>query len=477
MPYIQFIGAAVDPCTVILLTHLDALPMVNVAPYAITTNPGGYSIDTSVKKFGTGAFGGGSSGAQHRIDFTGEPGGGVECANGAFQIEHWYQRTGGTGAASAGNQWKHSWYLEFDDGTWVQCDISNAFYFSAPNYRRTLLISVSSSVTGYDEYRTADIDFLPDDNFHAIRFAMNGAGDFAMLVDGAVVASGTLSATVPAGARIVDMAWGDVRTGQRMDEARVMLGRAELEAYTPATGPWVDATCDSEVDEPETDPEWANVVLLVRGTSGFADLSSNAITPTTIGTPTSEAQSGWHNPEVLRFVRANTSAVSYSKPGGFLSASTDDVTIEMFVQIDNLAYNVGDADNLKSFLRLTSGGTVSFRYFVAGSSPNQLGVAVPGQLATGDVGLTTRKHIAYCRAASPASGYKSQIWVDGVRQTAISSTSWPGDWNFDLVQFGVAVLNSSQNNAQGYAEELRITRGARYDGATITVPTTLFPAE
>lgn len=247
MPYIQFIGAATDPCTVILLTHLDELPMVNVAPYAITTNPSGYSIDTSVRKFGTGAFGGGSSGAEHRIDFSGQPGGGVACVNGKFQIEHWYQRTGGTGPLSSGNQWDHAWYLEFDDGTWLEFVIGNAFFPSDSTYRRTFILSVSSSVTGYDEFRTADFDFLPDDNFHAIRCAMDGSGNFAMLVDGAIVASGTLTATVPAGAHIVDMAWGDVRTGQRMDEARVILGAADLAEYTPATGAWSTADCDSGV--------------------------------------------------------------------------------------------------------------------------------------------------------------------------------------------------------------------------------------
>lgn len=250
MPYLPFIGARVDPCKVILLTHLDELPMVNEAPYAITTNPSGYSIDTSVKQFGTGAFGGGSSGAVHRINFTGQPGGGVECVNGKFQIEFWYQRTGGTGAQAFGNQWDTDFYLEFDDGTWVQFVIGNASYFSAPNYRRTLYIAVSSAVSGYDEYRTADIDFLPDDDFHAIRFAMDGAGAFSMLVDGAIVDSGVLTATVPAGARIIDLAWGDVRTGQRMDEARVILGAADLAEYTPATGAWVDATCDSGTEEP-----------------------------------------------------------------------------------------------------------------------------------------------------------------------------------------------------------------------------------
>jgi hypothetical protein len=223
------------------------------------------------------------------------------------------------------------------------------------------------------------------------------------------------------------------------------------------------------------DPQFANVVLLVRGTSGFADLSSNAISPTTIGSPTSSTQSGWHNPSVLRFVRSGTSAVTYSKPGGFLSASSDDLTVEMFVQIDNLTYAFGTfTDNRASFLRFTDGGTMRFRFFVHGGqvSADYLGVASPGNNTTANVGLTGRVHLAYCRAASPASGNKEQVWVNGSRVVALTGVT---NWNFDLVQFGVSVINGSNNDAQGYAEELRITKGARYDGATITVPTTLFP--
>jgi len=220
-----------------------------------------------------------------------------------------------------------------------------------------------------------------------------------------------------------------------------------------------------------TDPDFASVVLLVRGTTGFADLSSNAISPTEIGTPTSSAQSGWANSEVLRFVNTATSAVEYDLGSDFLGSDTDDITIEMWVSIDSgVTYDFGDADNRKSFLRLTNGGTLSFRFFVGATGYFALGT--PGQSTTATtINNDTRVHIAFCRNASV--GNKLQAWVNGTR---VFSSAFTSAFNFDKVVWGVSVINGSNRDAKGYAEELRITAGvARYDGATITVPDAPFP--
>jgi len=220
-----------------------------------------------------------------------------------------------------------------------------------------------------------------------------------------------------------------------------------------------------------TDPDFASVVLLVRGTTGFADLSSNAISPTEIGTPTSSAQSGWANSEVLRFVNTATSAVEYDLGSDFLGSDTDDITIEMWVSIDSgVTYNASDADNRKSYLRLTDGGAVAFRFFVGGTGYFAFGA--PGGYVSGTaINNDTRVHIAFCRNAS--AGDKLQAWVNGTR---VFNNAFTSAFNFDKVVWGVSVINGSNRDAKGYAEELRITAGvARYDGATITVPDAPFP--
>jgi hypothetical protein len=258
-------------------------------------------------------------------------------------------------------------------------------------------------------------------------------------------------------ANITQFAYGAVSGvgGGFAGYARQILANITQSAYGAAT---------------DVDPDFASVVLLVRGTSGFADLSANAITPTEIGSPTSSAQSGWANSEVFRFVKTTQSALQYDAAGDYLASATDDLTIEMWVSIDDITYSASDADNRKSFLRLTDGGTLQFRLFVGGDG--YFGIATPGQHITATLMKGAgRKHVAFCRSASATN--KLQAWVDGTRVFESASTS---AFNFDSAVWGVSVVNGSDRDAQGYAEELRITAGvARYDGATITVPTAPFP--
>lgn len=234
---------AADGCTVVLLTHFDAMPLVNEAPYSITSFGSVYETDTSVKKFGTSSFrakAATTSRTRQRVTYS--PG--VET-DGSLTIEFWLRRSGGTGALSAGNQWANTTYLEFDTGAWMTFTASNYFHSGSSTYRRGLSIELNDG-TDYDEHFAYNIDFLPDSDFHAIAFSLEASGAFNMLADGTSVASGTLSAAFPAGIKLTDLFFAGLLDTERQDEMRVTLGRARYPSnYTPAAGPWVDASCDS----------------------------------------------------------------------------------------------------------------------------------------------------------------------------------------------------------------------------------------
>lgn len=236
-------AAAADDCTVVLLTHFDAMPLVNEAPYSITSFGSVYETDAAVKKFGTSSFrakAATTSRTRQRVTYSPA----VET-DGSLTIEYWLRRSGGTGALSAGNQWANSTYLEFDSGAWMTFTASNYFHSGSSTYRRGLSIELNDG-TDYDEHFAYNLDFLPDSNFHAIALSLEASGAFNMLVDGPSVASGTLAAAFPAGIKLTDLFFAGLLDTERQDEMRVTLGRARYPSnYTPAAGPWVDASCDS----------------------------------------------------------------------------------------------------------------------------------------------------------------------------------------------------------------------------------------
>lgn len=241
---------------------------------------------------------------------------------------------------------------------------------------------------------------------------------------------------------------------------------------------WIQVTINGETrylpvfGEDQSDPFFNNVVLLVRGTNGFADISSLDTPPVSIGAPLSLAppSSGWSGDTIFRFIRANLSAVSYTQAGKFLDSDDQDVTIEMFCDMDSgLSYDTG-VDDRGSFLRLTDAGVLSFRYWLDNFAPLYF-AAYPAQVSMLTSATGGRSHIAYCRSMG---GTYHQLWVNGTR--VVETLGAPVLWNFDTVRWGMG--NDAvglDRRAQGYAEELRITKAARYTGATITVPTTPLP--
>lgn len=242
MTYVAFVsGAVVDPCIVVLLDHMDALPLVNQAPYpidALTTN---YAIDTTIKAFGTGSLKSTGTVGQQVVPYTGEPGGGIELVDGDLTIEFQFRRSGGSGTLGV-DLWQYYVFLELDSGGWVQFTIFSSSGFSGDHQGFRLELQDG---TNYDELIAQEYP-LSDSDFHACAATIS-SNVARIFLDGVQIGSATLAYSA-AGQRLTNIYYADVVGGERTQETRVMLNRAQYTAgYTPATGPWVDDSCDSGV--------------------------------------------------------------------------------------------------------------------------------------------------------------------------------------------------------------------------------------
>ena len=210
------------------------------------------------------------------------------------------------------------------------------------------------------------------------------------------------------------------------------------------------------------DPFWQDVVLLVTGDSGFADLSLLRNSPAIVGTPASVSapDATWLSSKVLNFQTA-ASAVQYSKAGGFLNSDTQDFTIEAYVAVDLLAYDFAYSDGWKEWVRCTMAGAESAGFSIYDSTGKSM-IIDPAAYYFSET-ILVRKHVALVRKSMVLSHY-----VNGTRQMAPHASS---NYNFDVVSWGNLRLNTGAGRqASGVSEYLRITKQARYQGATYAPP-------
>jgi hypothetical protein len=251
-------GASADECVVVLLCHGEAYPLVNEAPYTIANNNASYELATTRKAFGFGSLrakAATTTRSARTIDYTGAPGGGIESTNGKFTIEFRFSRIGGSGAADGTTLWSHDFYLEFDTGAWLQFTQYNGTGPNSVGYR----LAIDDGIGGYDDYEFSDYTWSGD-AFHAVAISIDG-GALRLLFDGTTLETHTLSVSIPAGALLTLLTFGGLLDTERMDEARVIVGRAAYSAdYTPTTAGWLTADCDSGTG----DPYLSNVLLLMN---------------------------------------------------------------------------------------------------------------------------------------------------------------------------------------------------------------------
>jgi hypothetical protein len=198
------------------------------------------------------------------------------------------------------------------------------------------------------------------------------------------------------------------------------------------------------------DPFWAQTVLLLPFDTDLRDRSPDARGIFTSGGVTiSTAQSKWGKASAYF---NGTSDGLYLQD---LGIGTGDYTIEMWFKSASAVQYAQLIGNEPGFTLLTNNGS---------STDGQLALYNPGFIlsaSSGDSTDDTWRHVALGR-----SGTSVSLWLDDTRvATATSAASLSG------ANMWIGRNNqSSPRNLVGYIQDLRVTKAARYSGATITVP-------
>lgn len=215
------------------------------------------------------------------------------------------------------------------------------------------------------------------------------------------------------------------------------------------------------------DPFWSSVTFLMRfdgsnGSTTFTDLSSTGVTATASGgAAVSTAQAKFGQSLVLN----GTDACLTLGNTGSAFTFAEDFTIEAWVYITSI--------NVYSPI-IESRGSADFAPWICGIYNINGGlrldfVTSSGRLtgSTTAVSLNTWTHVAWVRKGSTLRCY-----VNGVRDNASFSI-----FGSLTPQSTVLVGRSvDPTYTAGYIDELRVTKAARYDAASFSVPTVQAPA-
>lgn len=230
--------------------------------------------------------------------------------------------------------------------------------------------------------------------------------------------------------------------------------------------------------EPESDPLFANVILLLRSQNGihgqtsFFDESEDARTLTTGGqTIFDNGQSKLSDVAIL-FDGSGNDEITVPDHADFdFSDRTVEFCIEAWFYSTDLAhantiFNGRDSSSAEEYTLRTAGTAMGFWVWQAGSNL----ISVHG----GSLAENTWYHVAITRELSGGNGIL-RLFIDGILVDSDTQTD-NGTTNTNAYQIGHNDFNSSRD-FEGYIDSLRITRGdPRYVG-NFSVPTTPFPAQ
>lgn len=486
MPYIQFISSAAianPDCLVVFLSHFEDYPPTNEAPFVGLSFGGGGPV--------TGAFGSGvgTTGGVVTDEFIPSP---ELPFNGDITVEYRLSRVGGFGGLDAGGtqNWNgldipftingDTFFIDF--GTFGSAYPYNggtpfngfAVGMYGPSTGSTFQISIFDNAT----------DWWTDDAPHAVAFALHDS-NVKCFVDGVLVGSVATPQPVHSGSvsYFGYTLWAaDYATDTLMlDEMRITLNEARYTGdYTPATGPWLTADCDSDTEAPPSGP--ASTLLLKFDSGLLVDQNSTRVnTLTTSGSPTAVTTSPQWGTHCAEFNSISNENIDVQSPGDF-KAANGEATIDFWFNPTTAGDHSSVGVALRNALFTTStavpvqqtpSNNVHLWWWWNTSFGGWFGLQNSGWYATG-VTAGVWHHVRVCFYTTGELSF----WLDGSLVGGTPVTA--GAPSFDAVSIGnqVAAGLATDGSANSYAwqgriDSVRILTGTATDpktAPTITVP-------
>jgi hypothetical protein len=422
------------------------------------TTYGNARIDTTTKKYGTGAMY--FDGNGDYLSLSNSPG--LLFGSGDFTIEFWFRQNAAVSAAAI-----------FCNSTNSSVFNPNWFYIHAnhptyPNKFCSSAYNISTSVPFI-----AGTTNIVNDNWYHVALVRSGS-TFNLYIDGTLEGTATSSASIDSNtvySKYVGGAGdGGIIVNGYIDDLRVTKGYARTIVRPTAAFPTIPPTISADpwwgnvsllLDGNTTDaydPYWQNVSLMLTG-DDFIDWSNqhNAITVvgnTSINTATKKYNSG---------------SMYFDGSGDYLSIASNaslnisslNFTIEYWIR--PTAASVVSTDG-EIIVNLASSGIAHYynytnKQLVLGQS----NVAAYLNSTVNSVPLDTWTHVALVR-----NGNVFTFYING-----ISNATYTGALTFTDGAINIGAYTSSQYMFNGYLADLRITKGI---ARTIVVPTAALPA-
>jgi hypothetical protein len=252
-----------------------------------------------------------------------------------------------------------------------------------------------------------------------------------------------------------------------------VIGQRNLPTQPAASGVWRLSELESarrgdSWPVMQSDPLWGSVAVLMHfnganGSTVFTDSSSNALAvPGLLGAQISTVQSQFGGSSLYL---DGTGAHLLTAVTSVLNIGGGDFTIEFFVRL-------GTGGGLNGHI-VQIGTSDAARFTIYAASRSSIVLFTPSANRITRTGISTNVwyHVAVVRVLATNT---TSMYVDGVRAgTYTGGISISGNSQMALGRNPNDSL--SANFLDGYIDELRITKAARYSGATMTVPFLPFP--
>lgn len=466
MIYIPWFGGT-PPCNVICLCHFDEFPLVNEAAYPFFNDPslyyslttGEFSSALAIIGFDSGLTPFVIAGLDKRF-------------NHDITIEFRVRRPGSAIAffeyTTSGNVTDN--VMQFGFG-----------YFSGTSFEGLVVDNAS----GTPETIAASVG---DGDYHAVAIVCDN-GVVLLFVDGILVGSCALPSH--SGGRIASFQFWLQNNGSPgeeidIDELRVTINEARYTGdYTPATGPWLTAVCDSGTEEPP--PSGPASTLLLKFDSGLLvdQNSTRTNTLTSNGTPTAITTDPKWGTHCAEFDSTSNENIDVASPSDFKAASGE-ATIDFWFKPSTAGSNTNQGSLMRNALFTTATSVPIQQYPIDNThlwwwwntaNGGTFGLANSGQTVTG-ITSGVWHHFRACFYTDNTMNF----YVDGTR---VGTNLIAGSAAFDAVSIGnqvaagLALDGAAGSFAwQGSIDSVRILTGTALEpstATTMTVPTADFP--